>query len=118
MTTWKRDIEAELERARQSQHPGRTRTAARRIAGIALQEWLKRDQKSGAPQNYLSALRQFLDAGSVPAEVRQAASRLEARLSPDFVSPSLDPIADAMIIVEFVQKTLGDAGGSDTAQKS
>jgi len=46
----------------------------------------------------------------IPPDVASAAARLEARLGPDFTSPSVDPIGDAMIIVEFVRIKLRDSG--------
>ena len=52
----------------------------------------------------MSTLRLFVKSKNLPAEVATAAARLEARLSANFTSQSLDPIGDAMLIVEFVEK--------------
>lgn len=106
MADWKREIEIELRRAKQSQNPGRLRTAARRIAGIAVQELLKQETELSMDRDYMSALRMFMKFKNLPVEVTTAAARLEARLSADFTSQSLDPVGDAMLIVGFVKTRL------------
>jgi hypothetical protein len=106
MMDWQREIEIELLRAGNSQNPGRLRTSARRIAGIAVQELQKRDVHVPAELGYVNALRKFIKSENLPLAVSAAAARLESRLSPDFTSQSLDPVGDAMIIVEFVRKQL------------
>ena len=111
MSDWLREIENELERAERSPHPGRTRTAARRIAGIAIQQLPKLDPGLMVGGDYLAALRSFLNSPDRPQDVRDAAARLEARLAPDFTSPSIDPIADAMIVVGFVKAMLAKNSG-------
>ena len=104
MAEWNEDIEIELRRARQAQNPGRVRTSARRIAGIAIREFQKLNAIQPTEQDHVSLLRLFMRMENVPADIRSAAARLEARLAPDFTSLSIDPIGDAMIIVEFVRK--------------
>ena len=110
MADWQREIEIELRRTRQSHNPGRTRTIARRIAGIAIQELQKRTPRLSAGGDYIQALRMFMKSETLPDEVASAAARLEARLSSDFTSPSVDPVGDAMIIVEFVRAKLRHSG--------
>ncbi|HTY10462.1 MAG TPA: hypothetical protein VMF88_05270 [Bacteroidota bacterium] len=110
MGDWNDEIEIELRRARQSKNPGRLRTSARRAAGIAIREFQKLNAPHSAEQDYLSALRTFMKLERIPPDVASAAARLEARLGPDFTSPSVDPIGDAMIIVEFVRIKLRDSG--------
>ena len=112
MINWLHEIEIEVGRTRQSEHPGRTRTIARRIAGIALRQLSDAKGNSPAGEDYMTALRTFIRSDGIPEEVRAAASRLEARLTPDFTSPSTDPIADAMVIVDFVKETLRLSGAS------
>ncbi len=106
MTDWELEIEIELQRAKQSHNPGQTRTTARRIAGIAIQALQKRDPRLSVQRDYMSALQAFTKLGNLPGEVAAAAARLEARLSSDFISPSVDPVGDAMIIVEFARAKL------------
>lgn len=111
MGDWLHEIEIELRRAEQSRHAGRTRTAARRIAGIAIRQLLDTQRSLSAGQDYITALRGLTGLPELPEEIQAAAARLEARLSVDFTSPSIDPIADPMIIVGFVKELL--RGGSD-----
>jgi len=96
---WLNDIQTELNRIQPNENPGRARTIARRIAGIALKEYYK---SSG--DDFLRLLRQASDDAKLPNDVRESCSRLAARLASDFTSPSIDPIGDAKIIVEFVKK--------------
>jgi hypothetical protein len=110
MANWNDEIEIELMRARQSKNPGRVRTSARRIAGIAIQEFLKVNTANPMKQDYLSALWVFMKLENIPVDAASAAARLVARLSPDFTSPSTDPIGDAMIIVQFVKMKFREAG--------
>jgi len=112
MADWMDEINAELRRAEQSNHPGRTRTAARRIAGIALRQVPDIQQKTSVTEDYIGILRVSMNVQEFPAEVQGAASRLQARLSADFSSPSKDPMGDAMIIVAFVQKLLQRCGNA------
>src|SRR5271157_4587213 len=106
MVDWEREIEVELRRAGQAQNPGRRRTAARRIAGIAIQQLQKQSAQLPVERDYITALRVFMKSENLPPEVAAAAGRLEARLSADFTSQSLNPVGDAMLIVEFVIKKL------------
>ena len=110
MTDWQREIEIELQRAEGSTNPGRLRTIARRIAGIAIQQLKKREGELPGERDYMSALRAFMKHGNIPSEVSAAAERLEARISPDFTSPSIDPVGDAMLIVEHVRTKLLEDG--------
>jgi hypothetical protein len=48
----------------------------------------------------------FVKSKDLPVKVTTAAARLEARLSANFTSQSLDPVGDAMLIVEYVRKKL------------
>ncbi|MEW6061229.1 MAG: hypothetical protein AB1600_04725 [Bacteroidota bacterium] len=96
---WLTYIETELKRVLPNQHPGRTRTIARRIAGIALRELYH-----SSSEDFLHLLHQAEKDTTVPEAVRLAAGRLAARLDANFNSPSVEPINDAMSIVEFVKK--------------
>ncbi|MFA6457249.1 MAG: hypothetical protein WCW40_10550 [Bacteroidota bacterium] len=101
MTSWLLKIETELRRAERETHPGRIRTAARRIAGIAIQRYEER-----ADEDYLRMLQHASGNDALPYEVRTSIERLITRLDENFSSPSVDPIADAMIVVEFVKESV------------
>ena len=98
---WLLQIETELNRIQLNENPGRTRTIARRIAGIALRELY---YSSG--EDFLKLIQQASDDAKLPENVRTSASRLASRLSSNFTSPSIDPIGDAKIIVEFVKRAI------------
>jgi hypothetical protein len=117
MANWNDEIEIELESARQSKNPGRMRTSARRAAGIAIREFQKQNVVRSPEQDYLGTLRLFMKMENIPSDVASAAARLEARLAPDFTSPSIDPIGDAMIIVQFVKMKLREAGNQQVDEK-
>ena len=117
MADWLHDIEVELRRAEQTANPGRIRTIARRIAGIAIQEIEQRNQKVQSGVDYIHSLRAFINLDGTPENVIAAAERLQTKLSENFVSPSIDPIGDAMIIVEFVKNQIaGDAAKSNNSK--
>lgn len=98
---WLLQIQTELKRIQPNQNPGRTRSTARRIAGIALKEYYKT-----STENFLTLIQQASNDITLPKNVRDAALRLAARLSSDFTSPSVNPLGDAKIIVDFVKKQL------------
>jgi len=106
MADWLDEIDREFRRAGQSNHPGRIRTAARRIAGIALRQLPELQRQDSASGDYVRNLRLFMEMSEFPEEVRAAAARLQAQLSGDFSSPSKDPIGDAATIVDFVKEIL------------
>ena len=115
MTDWLHNIEVELHKAGQTANPGRIRTIARRVAGIAIQEFEQQHQKAPSRIDYIHSLRGFINLDGVPKNVAAAAERLQAKLSENFISPSVDPIDDAMIIVEFVKRQIaGDAAKSES----
>ena len=95
-------ISAELLRIQPGQHPGKVRTTARRIAGIALQQIY-----SPSTVDLITLLRRASNDHALPDEITTAARRLSSRLSPDFTSKSSDPIGDANIIVEYVKEKIG-----------
>jgi len=96
---WLLQIETELQRIQPNENPGRTRTTARRIAGIALQEFYHKPT-----EDFLRLLQFSLRDATLPNEVGLAIERLTTRLDTQFRSASINPIADAMIVVEFVKK--------------
>jgi uncharacterized protein (UPF0147 family) len=96
---WLHHIEIEQKRISPNEPPGRTRTIARRIAGIALQQYYHVQAT-----DFMKLLHTAVNDDAVPQEIRAAVERLSARLDANFSSPSLDPIADAQSVVEFVRR--------------
>ena len=99
------EIKLDLARAREAErmgNQGKARTSARRAVGAAISELqkLKTDRKYGS--NVMEQLRSLESDTAIPEPVRGAAYRLQAKLSPDFDSPSKHPIEDAGIIIEYV----------------
>jgi len=102
MPHWLVDIENERLRARESSHPARVRTSARRIAGIALSEYRRITAGASTEESFITLLAVCAADTAMPDAVRDAARRLGARVSADFSSPSTDPMGDADAIVGFV----------------
>ncbi|MCK9407959.1 MAG: hypothetical protein WCX28_09180 [Bacteriovoracaceae bacterium] len=96
---WLYQVEIELQRIRPHENPGRTRTTARRIAGIALQ-YLYRESST----DFLKLLHTATRDDSIPQEVREAINRLVTRLDSNFQSLAVDPINDALIVVQYVKQ--------------
>ena len=102
---WQQQVENELQRIQPNGNAGRTRTIARRAAGIALQQYYSPDST-----NFIELIQKATQDINIPETVRQAATRLETRIDDTFNSPSIDPIGDATLIVEFVKTKLKDKG--------
>lgn len=106
---WIDEIEREINRGREAEragNEGKTRAAARRAVGIAVRAF---QERSGNKQYGADSVRQLQGIAadqSLPGEVRDAAMRLQTRLSQDFTSPSRQPIVDAMVIINFFKQTL------------
>jgi hypothetical protein len=96
---WLHQIETERQRLQPGENPGRTRTIARRIAGIALQQYFQ-----SFAGDFLAVLRTAAADETLPGDIREASERLMTRLDPNFISPSTDPVSDAMLIVDFVRQ--------------
>lgn len=106
---WIDDVERELGRAAESErigNRGRARTSARRAAGIAVSELQGRFPERFYGRDFIGQLRAFADDPTIPTIVRAAAERLQARLSPEFESPSENPVEDARIIFHYVRERL------------
>jgi len=106
---WLDEVTVVLQRAEaaeRSGNSGKVRTSARRAVGIALVELQRRIPEKNYGSDFMSQLRGFAGDESVPEEARLAADRLRARLSPQFESPSKNPIDDAKSIIRFVMECL------------
>ncbi|MBM4168506.1 MAG: hypothetical protein FJ215_05045 [Ignavibacteria bacterium] len=107
--TWLDEIRIELGRAHEAQRVGnesRVRVCARRAAGIAVAELSKHRSEYQHSGSIMEQLASFGSNTRAPRSARQAASRLAARLNEKFVSPSKNPVDDALIIITFVQQSL------------
>jgi hypothetical protein len=107
--SWLDEVKVELQRAEAAGggvNSGKVRTSARRAVGIALMELQRRFPEKSYGRDIISQLQDFAGDESVPEETRLAADRLQARLSPQFESPSKNPIDDAKIIIRFVMERL------------
>ncbi|MCX6144554.1 MAG: hypothetical protein NTZ35_15200 [Ignavibacteriales bacterium] len=106
---WRDGINLELARAREAErngNQGRARTSARRAVGIAIVELEKHFPEKQYGRDLMTQLRTLASETTIPEHVRNAADRLQARLSPEFDSPSKHPIDDAGIIVQFILERL------------
>lgn len=107
--TWLDDIELELNRGRDAErigNEGKMRTAARRAVGIAVTEYQRRFSPNRYGSDFMRQLRGIAEDASLPENVRQAAMRLQARITPEFKSPSRQPLVDAQVIIEFLRQAL------------
>jgi len=103
-------VTLELQRAAEAErsgNEGRARTSARRAVGFAITEMERRFPEKRYGSDFMTQLRSLARDPQIAQSVREAADRLQARLSPGFESLSKDPIADANIIIRFVAEQLG-----------
>ena len=105
-----RQADAELQRAREAMeggNDGRARTAARRAAGNGLMALKQRHPDRNYGDDVMRQLRNLMDDVTVPLDVREAAERLQARITEDFTPAfSTDPVEDAMTVLKYVKKCL------------
>lgn len=107
--SWKEDLEREMSRAWEAQrsgNEGKARAGARRAVGVAVEEFQRRFPGKTYGRDFIARLRGLAVDPDVPEAVRRAAERLQARLTPDFRSQSVDPINDAEIILEHILSRL------------
>lgn len=106
---WKEQLDLELDRAgraEQAGNSGKARTSARRAAAVAINEYQRRRRLHVARTDVMSQLQWVIEQQEEPRDVRSAAARLAGRLSADFTSPSTDPVADAMLIINHYREWL------------
>jgi hypothetical protein len=86
--------------AREEGNEGKVRVCARRAAGIAVAHWHERHGRDHRGRDALSLLKGLREDPAAPPEVREAAGRLTARVTPEFTSPhGEDPLDDADIVI-------------------
>ncbi len=102
----KAEIQAELdkaEQARASGNEGRARVCARRAAGIAAREYLRRGGNPPWTSSAYDVLRLLADEPSVPTNVKEAALRLTLRVDEEFQLPAgVDLLAEARRLCEWL----------------
>ena len=106
---WLDEIEVELNRGRDAErvgNEGKARTAARRAVGIAVTEYQQQCAVKRYGDDFMKQLRGIADDPSLPADVREAATRLQTRISQEFTSPSRQPLADAQVIIRYFRQAL------------
>ncbi len=106
---WMETIELEMRRAREAQrqgNSGKARTSARRAVGLAVEELQKRFPETIYGRDFIAQLRSLALDPVVPQAARAAADRLQARLTPDFHSRSVNPVNDADIILAYILSRL------------
>jgi hypothetical protein len=99
-------VEQEFATARQAAamgNDGMARVCARRAAGAAIAFWLQTNERPGWRADAMSRIRHLEADASFPQEVREAAMRLMARVTPQFTPQySTDPIEDSRIIIRHL----------------
>ncbi len=101
---WKTDLLKEFERAaeaRARRNEGQARVCARRAAGIALREHLRRKGETVYNQNAYELLKDWMDDPDTPADLRQIGVYLTLRVNEEFNLPvAVDLVAEARILCE------------------
>lgn len=98
MSSWLIEIEKEIQILKAQIIPGRIRTSARRISGIALKEFY-----NSTENNFILLLQKTASDENIPEDVRNSAFRLQSRVDEKFNSICTDPFGDAMRILNFVK---------------
>jgi len=99
-------IQEELRRATQAKiegNIGKVRTCARRASGLALMEFYKQKTINIGKLNFISLLRMCMEDEAFPDEIRAAAWRLQHPIASNLSSPSVNPIDDATVIINYIQ---------------
>lgn len=90
--------------ARRDGNEGRARVCARRAVGLAVLWVLSRRPDPGWGTVAIRQIEHIRDEPSFPPMVREAASRLSAKISEQFSYPAGgDPVADARLIISFLE---------------
>ena len=91
------------DRALAAGNEGMARVCARRVAGIAIAFWLEQSPDKSWGIDAMSRLRHLHMELSVPADVRDAARNLTAKVTGQFSSsPPADAISDSRVIVNHL----------------
>lgn len=94
---------ATAEQARNAGNDGMVRVCARRVAGVAISNWLERNPRASWGMDAMSRLKSLQRDETIPIDVRDAAARLTTKITEQFTSPfSTDPIHDSKIIINHL----------------
>lgn len=100
---------ARAQQAREEGNEGKRRVCARRAAGAVLVWWAEATGRRGWPPDALALLRRLGQEEDVPGNIRAAAERLTARITPDFRPPHAeDPADDARLLIGWLLAAAGD----------
>jgi len=101
-------IEQELAKAAtglREGNDGLARVCARRAVALGAQAWVKRNRRKLWPQDAMNQLRMIQQEETFPQEIREAAQRLLTKVTQrDQTSVSIDPIADARLILAHLEQ--------------
>ena len=104
MPGWKTALAKEFEMAasaRARENEGQARVCARRAAGVAIREYLRRRGLRPTHPSALELLKALLFLPDLPAEARQAAEYLILRVNAEFNLPvAVDLVEQAWILCE------------------
>ena len=97
-----------LEHAHKIRNFGMARVCGRRASGMAIGFWLEQEPREAYGNSYLAHLKALVDDERVHPEVRRAAQRLTAHKNVvNRQETSLDPLADAVLIIRYVERQTG-----------
>jgi hypothetical protein len=103
-TSWEETFALEIGRARQAQalgNLGQARVCARRAAGVAVGEYLKRKGLPDAGPSAIDRLRYLAGLAETPDQAQPLIERLLMRVSEEFKLPEgVDLIADATALTK------------------
>lgn len=95
------------ENARLTGNEGKARVCARRAAGIALRELFKASGNPMTDPSAYAALNRLCQLETTPKLIKETASRLLTRVSPDYTLPiQTDLIADAREIIAWAAEQI------------
>jgi hypothetical protein len=99
-------IEAEFSDAHSSRadgNEGRARVCARRAAGLAIGQYYEHCLEKPSPTSAYVLLQWFSERAEIPQDLRDAASRLIVRVTPEYKLPHFeDPLEDARFLVKAI----------------
>jgi len=92
---------ATADQAKKAGNEGMVRVCARRAAGVAITFWLEFNPRQGWGVDAMNQLRSLALDDSFPLPVREAAERLNTKVTEQFTSPfTIDPVQDSRTIIE------------------
>lgn len=106
MSDWKNDLKVEFERAAQARiqrNEGQMRVCARRAAGIAIREYLTRQDNRPPNMSAYDLLNLLKQDTSLPADLQPMLDHLTVRVDEEFKLPvEADLVADARALCRIL----------------